>query len=237
MSNEPKTLYDPYVTGQKNYLKSKCMQPGLHFGSHHTGDYAMIDTTPLIPVEFRKRDKSKEVQKNPFSTIAPPTQSFDELNAKTLTINRNVLKKRGQLKKILEKDIPIYGSARTKPVHERANSVLAQGKHILLSKIPKDCLADFEKRSASRMHFKGSASLYLQSEPSTRIHENDTEIKKCLGITKDNKNIKNVIKQLKSNGLNQSSEHVSESHSPKDGQSKETPVDVDPQLFTKSVLH
>ena len=62
---------------------------------------------------------------------------------------------------------------------------MAQGKCILISKIPPDVLANFKSISNNRVHYKASTSFYLQSDPSLRIKENDLDIKKCLGLDKD----------------------------------------------------
>jgi hypothetical protein len=56
---------------------------------------------------------------------APPTKSFEELNQKGSSVDKQTLADQGQLKKLMKKNIPIYGSARTRPFHERSNSVMA----------------------------------------------------------------------------------------------------------------
>jgi len=46
----------------------------------------MLKPEPTKAFEFRARDKSKEVQKYPFSSVAPPTHSFDQLSQRTKSI-------------------------------------------------------------------------------------------------------------------------------------------------------
>lgn len=145
----------------------------------------MLEPEPSQHFEFRKRDNSKDIQKYPFTVKAPPTESFDQLNQKGLSISKQALVDRGQFKKLLQKNIPIYGSKRTRPFHERSNSVFAQGKRILCSKIPPDIAADFRSESTSRMHYKATTSFYLQCDSSLMIKENDLDIKKYLGLDKE----------------------------------------------------
>lgn len=121
----------------------------------------MLEPEPSKHFEFRKREHSKEIQKYPFAVKAPPTKSFDELNQKGLSIHVQSLVEQGHIKKLKKQNIPIYGSARTRPFHERSNSVLAQGKRILVSKIPPDILADFRSESTHRMHYKATTSFFL----------------------------------------------------------------------------
>ena len=62
---------------------------------------------------------------------------------------------------------------------------MAQGKRILVSKIPADVLADFRSESNQRMHYKATTSFFLQCDPSLKIKDNDLDIKKYLGLDKE----------------------------------------------------
>jgi len=85
----------------------------------------------------------------------------------------------------MQGNIAIYGSKRLKAKHDRSNSVLNQGRRILLAKIPPDVTADFRSISSQRSHYKATESFYMQVNPSLKIRKNDLDIKRCLGVDKE----------------------------------------------------
>lgn len=162
---------------RESSLTSALMQPGLKFGTH-VHEFIILKPEPMNPFVFRPRDKSKEVQKAPFQSLAPASETFDQLRDRSNTVAKVELQKNGHLSKLLETEIPIYGSKRLKNKHDRSSSVLNQGKRILLSKLPPDVTADFLKISGERQHFKASASMIGGREPTLSFRDEDVMLKK-----------------------------------------------------------